>query len=147
MQYRCIHTADGQRTFAIVLATGDEVLSNLQEFVEKENVQAAGFTAIGAPSEASLRYFDWEAKKYQKIPVREQVEVASLIGDVAEGPDGKPAIHVHIVLGTRDGGARAGHLGEARVRPTLEVILTESPAHLRKVKDSVSGLALIRPDA
>ena len=38
----------------------------------------------------------------------------------------------------------AGHLAEAHVRPTLEVIVTESPAHLRKVKDKESGLALIR---
>jgi predicted DNA-binding protein with PD1-like motif len=39
----------------------------------------------------------------------------------------------------------AGHLGEAHVRPTLEVIVTESPAYLRKVKDAATGLALIRP--
>jgi hypothetical protein len=37
----------------------------------------------------------------------------------------------------------AGHLGEAHVRPTLEVIVTESPAHLRKKKYPESGLALI----
>jgi hypothetical protein len=146
MQYRCINKSGGQRTFAVVLATGDEILSSLQDFVEKESIHAASFTAIGALSDASLRYFDWEKKEYQKIPVREQVEVASMIGDVAEGPDGKPTLHIHIVLGTRDGSARAGHLGEGHVRPTLEAIVTESPAHLRKVKDPESGLALIKPD-
>jgi len=52
-----------------------------------------------------------------------------------------------LLFGTRDGIAKAGHLGEAHVRPTLEVILTESPAHLRKVKDNETGLALIRPAA
>ena len=71
----------------------------------------------------------------------------SLIGDIAEGPDGKPSIHVHLVVGKRDGTAMAGHLAEARVRPTLELAVTESPAHLRKVKDKQSGLALIRPAA
>lgn len=74
-------------------------------------------------------------------------EVASLIGDVAEGPDGKPALHIHIVVGLSDGSAKAGHLGEGHVRPTLEVILTESPAHLRKVKDAETGLAFIKPSA
>ena len=72
-------------------------------------------------------YFDWESKHYQPIEVREQVEVASLVGDVAVGPDGKPSIHVHAVLGKREGTALAGHLEEARVRPTLEIILTEMP--------------------
>jgi uncharacterized protein len=71
----------------------------------------------------------------------------SLIGDIADGPEGKPALHIHIVVGTRDGSAKAGHLGEGHVRPTLEVIVTESSAHLRKVKDAETGLALIRPAA
>ena len=104
-------------------------------------------TAIGALSHVVLNYFDWERKAYHNIPVAEQVEVASLIGDVAEGPDGKPALHAHIVVGRRDGSAMAGHLCEAHVRPTLEVILTESPAHLKKKMDPESGLALIRPAA
>jgi len=94
-----------------------------------------------------LSYFDWDKKDYARIPVREQVEVASLIGDVAQAPSGEPALHVHVVVGKRDGSAMAGHLGQGHVRPTLEVIVTESPAHLRKVKDAETGLALIRPAA
>jgi predicted DNA-binding protein with PD1-like motif len=70
-----------------------------------------------------------------------------MIGDVAVAPSGGPALHIHLVIGKRDGGAMAGHLGEAHVRPTLEVVLTESPVHLRKVKDPQSGLALIHPQA
>ncbi len=104
-------------------------------------------TAIGALSDAVLLYFDWGKKAYEKIPVREQVEVAALVGDVADDPNGKPTLHIHIVLGAHDGSAKAGHLGERHVRPTLEVIVTESPAHLRKVKDDETGLALIRPAA
>ena len=46
--------------------------------------------------------------------------------------------------GKRDGTALAGHLEQAHVRPTLEIIVTESPAHLCKAKDEVTGLALIR---
>lgn len=146
MQSKLLHNADGQRTFAIILATGDEVMACLKDFVTRENVTAAQISAIGALSDAMLEYFDWEKKDYLKIPLTEQVEVASLLGDVAEA-DGKPAIHLHIVVGRRDGSAMAGHLGEAHVRPTLEVILTENPAHLRKRHDPESGLALIRTDA
>jgi predicted DNA-binding protein with PD1-like motif len=147
MQQKRIHESDGQRTYAVVLETGDEVMASLKSFVASESVRAAQFSAIGALSDVVLMYFDWEKKDYQRIPVRKEVEVVSLIGDVAEGPDGKPSLHVHLVVGKRDGSAMAGHLAEAHVRPTLEVILTESPAHLRKVKDPESGLALIRPAA
>jgi hypothetical protein len=132
----------GQRTFAVVMQTGDEAMSCLQAFVEKEKISAAQITAIGALSDAKLNYFDWDKKKYEPIPVREQ---ASLIGDVALSPQGKPALHVHVVLGRRNGSALAGHLAEAHVRPTLEMILTEPPAHLTKAHDPESGLALIKP--
>jgi uncharacterized protein len=144
---RLLHQVAGQRTFAVILETGDEVMQRLQDFVKAERVTAAQLTAIGAFSDAVLAYFDWEQKKYRKIPVREQVEVASLIGDVAVSPSGEPALHLHLVLGKRDGTALAGHLAEAHVRPTLEVIVTEQPAHLQKVHDPESGLALIRPEA
>ena len=111
---------------------------------ETRDLRQAQLTAIGALSGAKLAYFDWETKQYRPIPVGEQVEVASLVGDIAIGPDQKPSVHVHAVLGRRDGTALAGHLLEAHVRPTLEIIVTESPAHLCKAKDAESGLALIR---
>lgn len=146
MQSKLLHDTGGQRTFAVILQTGDKVMACLKDFVTREKITAAQISAIGALSDVELQYFDWEKKSYQKIPLNEQVEVASLLGDVAEA-EGKPAIHIHIVVGRRDGCAMAGHLGEAHVRPTLEVILTESPAHLRKRFDPESGLALIRTDA
>ncbi len=144
MQQKLIFEAGGQRTFVLVLETGDEVMKCLQSFISAENVTAAQITAIGAFSDVVLQYFDWDKKSYLSNGLHEQVEVASLIGDVAQSPSGDPALHIHLVVGRRDGSAMAGHLGEAHVRPTLEVILTESPAHLRKVKDPESGLALIR---
>lgn len=148
MQQKLLHRADdGQRTYVLVLETDDEVMACLDQFAAAEKVGAAQMTAIGALAGATLMYFDWDSKDYRRIPVSEQVEVASLIGDIAEGPDGKPSIHVHLVVGRRDGTAMAGHLAEARVRPTLELIVTESPTHLRKVKDAESGLPLIRPTA
>ena len=145
MRSRLLHESNGQRTFVVVLETGDEVMSVLKRFAEEQRLDAAQITAIGAFSDAVITYFDWEKKEYLPIPVKEQVEVASMLGDIACGEDGKPALHVHLVLGRRDGSALAGHLQEAHVRPTLEVVITESPAHLRKVKDPESGLALIRP--
>jgi uncharacterized protein len=147
MQHRLLHDIEGQRTYAVVLDRGDEVMEKLQAFAAAEGVQAAQLSAIGAFEAVVLLYFDWEKKDYLRIPVREQVEVASLLGDIAQSPSGEPALHIHVVVGKRDGTAMAGHLAEAHVRPTLEVIVTESPAHLRKVKDSETGLALIRPEA
>jgi predicted DNA-binding protein with PD1-like motif len=134
---------NGERTYAVIFDSGDEVISGLTRFAEDENLTATRFTAIGAFCDVVLGYFDWDKKDYDRIPIREQVEVVSLIGDVAL--DGThPKVHAHVVLGLRDGSARGGHLLEAHVRPTLEVIMTESPSYLKRECDPESGLALIR---
>lgn len=144
MKTKLLHEAHGKRTFALILATGDEAIGCLKAFAKNERIGGAQITAIGALSAARLAYFDWQSKAYLPIDVSEQVEVASLVGDIAIAPDGKPSVHVHAVLGKRDGTAAAGHLQAARVRPTLEVIVTEMPEHLCKAKDQESGLALIK---
>ena len=143
MRTTLVHEQAGQRTFVVILETGDEVMACLQKVADEQRLSAAQVTAIGAFSDAVITYFDWERKEYDPIPVKEQVEVASMVGDVALS-EGKPTLHVHLVLGRRDGSALAGHLKEAHVRPTLEVVITESPAHLRKEKDPETGRALIR---
>jgi len=134
-----------ERTIALILDRGDEVMAALQRFAVEHELTASRLTAIGALESATLGYFDWERKVYERIPVNEQVEVLSLVGDIAL--DGaKPRVHAHVVLGRRDGSTIGGHLLEARVRPTLEVMVIDSPEYLRRVCDPVSGIALIRID-
>ena len=102
MQARLIHEAHGQRTFAVVLETGDEVVSVLTGLAAREALEAAQVTAIGAFSDAVLGYFDWQTKDYRRIPVHEQVEVAAFVGDIVLGEDGQGSVHAHVVLGRQD---------------------------------------------
>ncbi len=145
MRTRRMSEIAGQATWVVVLETGDEAMTCLRRFATDEGLDSASFKAIGAFERSRLAYFDWEKKEYLPIPVDEQVEVASLTGDIVLDPDGKPVVHVHVVLGRRDGSALAGHLDEGFVRPTLEIVLTETPGALRKRMDYDSGLPLIRP--
>ena len=144
MMTRLLHDQDGLKTYAVILESGDEVMACLERFARAEGVDGARLSAIGAFRKAVLAWFDWEAKEYRDIPVDEQVEVASLNGDIGVDEAGAPALHVHLVLGRRDGSTLAGHLKSAEVRPTLEVLVTETPSHLRRVKDAATGLTLIR---
>ena len=144
MQSRLINDA-AERTYAVIFERGDEVMADLQRFAEQQGLNGSRFTAIGAFERATLGWFDWQTKDYEHIAVDEQVEVLSLIGDVSL-EDGKPKLHAHCVLGKRGGATVGGHLVEAVVRPTLEVLLIESPGHLRRRHDPDSGLALIRFD-
>lgn len=146
MRSRLLHEVDGLRTFAVVMDKDDDAVEQLTRFARDQDVSAAGLTAVGACREATLAYFDPDTLEYRDIPVTEQVEVLSLLGGIALG-DGEPALHAHAVLGRRDGSTLGGHLRRATVWPTLEVIVTESPAHLRKRVDQQTGLALIELDA
>ena len=136
----------GERTFALIFETGEEVIAQLTEFATDRSLTACHFTAIGAFSDVTLGFFDWERKTYKKIPIHEQVEAISLLGDIAL-QDGKPTVHAHAVLGKSDGTAHGGHLMEGHVRPTLELILTEAPSYLQRKMDQESGLALIEIEA
>jgi predicted DNA-binding protein with PD1-like motif len=143
MQAKVIH--DGaEKTYVLIFDTGDEVMTQLCAFAKTQHLAASHFTAIGAFSDAMLGYFEWERKAYKPIPLPEQVEVLSLVGDIAIQENGEPQVHAHVVLGKSDGTAHGGHLLQAHVRPTLELILSEAPTHLRRTPDPASGLALIR---
>ena len=147
MKAKVIHEGTGTaprsaRTFAVIFDTGDEVMTGLTTFARERRLTACHCTAIGAFSDLTVGFFDWEKKDYVKIPIHEQVEVLSLVGDIAL-KDSQPMVHAHVVVGKRDGTAHGGHLIEGHVRPTLEVILVESPRFLQRTHDEESGLALI----
>jgi predicted DNA-binding protein with PD1-like motif len=134
MRAKVLYEHGEERVFALVFETGDDVVRRLEEFARENAIATAHFTAIGAFSEVTLGYFDWEGKTYLRNPVKEQVEVLSLLGDIAlQGTD--PKVHAHAVLGRRDSSTCGGHLLEARVRPTLELVLTEPPSYLKREYD------------
>lgn len=132
----------GQQTFVVILDKGDEFVSDLTSFANQNRLGAGHFTAIGAFRDVVLGYFERGRKSYKEIPIREQVEVLSLVGDIAL-KDGSPQVHAHVVVGKADGTAHGGHILRAHVWPTLEIVLTESPTHLSRTTDAETGLALI----
>jgi predicted DNA-binding protein with PD1-like motif len=142
MQYAQV--GEDPRRFAVIFETGDELFEGLGAFVKRVGVESASLTAIGALASVRLAWFDWEAKKYRvSVELEEQVELVSLVGDVAEN-DGKPEVHAHVVVARSTGDALGGHLRRAVVRPTCEVVITETEERLRKRVDPESGLPLIR---
>lgn len=146
MKTKLLDDNGGRKTYAVVLDKGEEAVEALTRFAKEHRIGAAHLSAIGAFNDATLGYFDRQRKDYRTIPVREQVEVLSLDGDVAlDGSE--PKLHAHVVVGKSDGTAMGGHLLQGRVWPTLEVIVVQSPSHLRRRVDAETGLALLDPGA
>jgi hypothetical protein len=145
MKSKLLTNIQGRREWAVIFDPDDEVMRSLKQFATDEHLAAAHFTGIGAFAEVTVAWFDLQKQAYQPIRIAEQVEVLSLIGDVAESK-GKPSVHAHICVAKRDGSAHGGHLQSGQVRPTLELIVIESPAHLRKTFRPEFGLPLIDLD-
>jgi predicted DNA-binding protein with PD1-like motif len=128
--------------FAVVLDPGDEVIESITGFAEMNSVEAAHLAAIGAFSRATLAWFNLDTNQYERIPVNEQVEVVSLVGNIAMH-EGKPKVHAHVALARRDGSGIGGHILEAYVRPTLEIFVTEMRGPLERKLDRQTTLPLI----
>lgn len=143
MQSRLAWEEDGERIYVLILDAGEEAFAAITDFARLHKLSGASLTAIGAFERATVGWFDLQAKTYKPIEIDTQCEALSLIGDIATGDDGKPSVHIHAVLGLQDGTTRGGHFLHGVVRPTLEVTISETPAHLRRRKRPDLGLALI----
>jgi predicted DNA-binding protein with PD1-like motif len=148
MRVREFDSGGGRRVLVVAADKGDEAVTVIREAVQGHHLLGGQVTAVGAFQSAELGYFDRDRRDYHRIPVTEQVEVLSLVGDIAEH-DGNAAVHLHAVLGRRDGSAVGGHLLRGEVWPTLEVIVTEVAPELAKHVDPETGLALLpaQPDS
>jgi predicted DNA-binding protein with PD1-like motif len=142
MQSKLIFEREGLKTYALVYEKGDEVISTLQAFAEEHKLGTSHFTAIGAFKHTIVGFFDRKKMDYLKIPIKEQMEVLSLTGNITLSDEGYK-VHAHAVLGKADASALGGHILEAHVWPTLEVIVEEAPKHLRRQIDPETGLPLL----
>lgn len=142
MHYRLFGAREAPRQFVLVFETGDDVVAELQRFVEEQNVMAAFFKGLGGFQRATVGFYNLSQQRYEPIEIDEQVEVLSLIGNVAIY-DGKPKLHAHAAVSYRDGRAAGGHLLQATVRPTLEIALNELAGNLHRTDRPEIGIPLI----
>jgi len=145
MHFKLLHETNGVKEFVLIFSKGDEVVSGLNDFASQNKITAARFTAIGALSSASIAWFDLDKKSYKLNSIDEQVELVSLIGDIALY-NNKPVVHGHLSVGFSDGSVKGGHLVEAICNPTIELFITVFPLPLEKKVDTDTDLKLIHPE-
>jgi predicted DNA-binding protein with PD1-like motif len=142
MNYKLIND-DKQKTYAVILESGEEAMEQLLAFAKSLNLSASQFSAIGAFSDTTVGFFDFSIKDYKKNRFNQQMEVVSLVGDVTMYKN-EYKVHGHVVLANEKGNAFGGHLVKGIVHPTLEIILNESPLYLKREMDEKSGIPLIK---
>jgi predicted DNA-binding protein with PD1-like motif len=145
MTYKLLSDNKGTKEYVIIFAKNDEILSGISDFAAQRHIVSARFTAIGALKETTMAWFDLSRKSYKLNLIHQQVELASLIGDIALY-DGNPVVHIHCSVGFPDGSIQGGHLVEAVTYPTVELFMTIFPTALKKELDKETDLKLIHPE-
>jgi predicted DNA-binding protein with PD1-like motif len=139
-------SADGPtKTYALIFAKGDEVMSGLKEFAIKYQVKSAHFSAIGDASSVKFGWYDISKKMFKVMHINGFAEITSLIGDITIY-NNNPVVHAHISMATEDGLVHGGHLFEAFISPTLQLMMTVEPEPLYKKLDPETGILIIDPD-
>ena len=126
----------------ITVDRNDEFIKSLTDYCEKENIQAAYLTAIGACGKLTLAYYNLETKKYEDHEYTEDMEITGIIGNVAL-KDGKPFIHAHGAFGKRDMNLVGGHIRSMTISATCEVRLEVFKGKIERAYDDVTGLKLM----
>jgi hypothetical protein len=128
------------RAFVGRLATGSDLVEELERFCAERDISAAWVSALGAVSHAAFRYFDQEAKQYADLSSDEHHEIVGFIGNVSM-LDGKPFLHAHATFGDRAGGTVGGHLIPGCTVFLAEVTIREmTGVELKRTPDEVTGL-------
>jgi predicted DNA-binding protein with PD1-like motif len=129
------------RVFLGRLPVEGDIIGALTEFCQQQGIRAGWISLIGTVHEAEVGYFDHKRGEYLHIEVTRFMEIVSCQGNVSL-KDGKPFVHLHVVLSDAEGQTMAGHLFDSTVF-VGEFCLQEvvGPELVRK-PDAASGLSL-----
>jgi predicted DNA-binding protein with PD1-like motif len=144
MHYKLLQaeTGIGPRTFMLVFESGEELIASLERFAQEQDLPGGHFQGIGALRSITLAYYNAQSEAYEDLPVDEQVELVSLLGNLAVF-EGGWMVHAHALVGKSDGSVLGGHVMQAIVHPRAEVILQVPAGGLRRLRDPQTGLAAI----
>ena len=133
-------------TYVVRINKGEEIIASLQALCEKENIQLASVSGIGAADRAVIGLYDVANRQYHKTELEGAMEITSLLGNVTR-KDGAVYLHLHINLCDKNMQIIGGHLNECRIGATGEIIVRTIPGQVGRLLDEeVKGLNLFKFD-
>jgi len=130
------------RCYVIRFERGEKIIASLMALCEAEKIEAGFFNGLGAAGEVELAHYSLPKKEYSSLKLSGQYEITSFHGNIST-LDGKPYIHSHITVGDDKFGAKSGHLKEAVVSVTAEIVLMILDGRLSRSKDQATGINLL----
>ena len=141
MQYKRVD----ERQWVVVLKRGERIMEKLTDFINREGIQAGYFNAIGAVSAVELGHYNLGKGEYTTKQIDSPLEIVSLMGNVSTKGEEK-IIHGHIVVGTDEMQLFGGHLKEATVAATCEIMFKEFQEKVKREYDGDIKLHLLAPE-
>lgn len=126
----------------IRLKKGEELISKILEFCDRNQIDSAWFSGLGAASFAKLAFYDLVKKEYIRKEYTKPLEISALSGNAAT-LNGKKIIHCHAVLADENFQTFGGHLDELIVAATCEIIFSQLDIKLKRKFDENIGLNLL----
>jgi uncharacterized protein len=119
--------ASPSRTFRVAFSTGDELMSGMTDFAEKNNLKLSEVRGLGGISSAVVSAYDPEKGAFKRFNIDQKGEIASLQGEITI-VNGKPSFHAHVIFVLVDGTVHGGHLVEAHINPVADLFVSEYDA-------------------
>ena len=131
------------KTIVMRIDRGEEVLTQLKAMALKENIQLASVRALGATNDFTVGVFKVEEKKYYANHFTGDFEIVSLTGTIST-MNGEYYAHLHMSAGDEQGRVFGGHLNEAIISATCEMVVEVIDGQVERAHDADVGLNLFK---
>ncbi len=138
MEYRKFGDA-----FVVRIDKGEEIVAQVLELAKREHIALASVQALGAVNRFTAGVFDTQKKQFAGHTFEGCFEIVSLTGTLTT-MDGKPYCHLHMSAGDEQGHVFGGHLNEAFVSATCEMVVLPMAGQVERAFDEETGLNLFR---
>ena len=130
-------------TYVVRLDRGEEIVTQLKALAAQEHIRLASVQALGAVDDFTVGVYNTETKVYASNHFQGAFEIVSLTGTM-DTMDGQPYLHLHMSAGDAQGKVFGGHLNEARISATCEMVIRCIDGEIDRAKDEAIGLNLFR---
>jgi predicted DNA-binding protein with PD1-like motif len=92
-----VFECDASKDLMVRLKNDADLVQSMTELAGSRGIEAGSFTAIGALKRARIGYYYQKNHKYREMEIESPHEIVSCIGNISLS-EGKPFVHVHVVL-------------------------------------------------
>ena len=130
------------RAFVGRLATGSDLVEEIERLCAEQGVLAAQVTVIGALRRATYAYYEQVDHRYLELESATHHEIVGFVGNVSLR-DYRPFLHAHATFADATGATVGGHLLRGCEVFAAEVMIRElGDVSLVRAHDEQTGLAL-----